>query len=117
MDDAPTRDRLQYFQGLFAECGYMLECIRESQFGHPTRTQNLQILYQQSFGEDTKSASVVCSIIQSTRERKLTIQELLVAGASPQNIAYALFYGLVVTNLDRPLSPQTQLKCRRDYGQ
>lgn len=117
MKDTSTRNKLRYFQNLFSECGYVLECIPESQFGHPIRTHNLQILYQQSFGETVESAASVCRLIRSSPNGKLTIQELLASGARSPSIAFVLFYGQAKTDLDHPLGLQTQLICRKDHGQ
>ncbi|NWL78029.1 hypothetical protein DM872_14330 [Pseudomonas taiwanensis] len=114
LSDAPTRDRLSYFKTLFAQCGYPLECIGDSQFWHPVRTPNLHFLYHKSFGSDRKSASHVSSLLYGSPHGKLTVQELLDNHAPPQDIAFAVFYGLVVADLQRPFGIQTQLQCRGD---
>ncbi|MCY1358500.1 hypothetical protein D9M69_450360 [compost metagenome] len=114
LNDALTYERLCFFRSLFAECGYALECVRESQFRHPIKTLNLQILYQQSMGATRQTASVVNTLINATPQKKLSVQELIADQASRPDIAYAVFYRLVLANLFRPFSLNTQLRCRKE---
>ena len=116
LKDPLTRDRLIYFHTLFAQCGYPLECIGDSQFWHPVRTPNLHWLYHKSFGADRRSASHVSSLIYDSPRRRLTVQELLDNHALPQDIAFAVFYGLVVADLQLPFNIRTQLQCRDDHA-
>jgi hypothetical protein len=112
LSDTLTRERLNLYKTLIAQCGYALECIGNSQFGHPIRTRNLHLLYHKSFGADRRSASIILSLIQNSPRQKLNVQELLNNQASPQDIAYAVFYGLASTDLQRPFSLHSQLQCR-----
>lgn len=114
LNASSIRERLRFFQNLFAECGYTLESIRETQFRHPIKTLNLQILYQQSMSASHQSASIVNALISAAPQRKLSVKDLLANQTPHQDIAYAVFYQLVQADLYRPFNPHTQLRCRKE---
>ncbi|WP_155945747.1 hypothetical protein [Metapseudomonas resinovorans] len=116
LTDPPTRDRLLNLQALFALCGYPLEIICESRFWHPIRTQNLYFLYQQSFGADKLSASLVPSLLRESPRRTMTVQELLDRQVTAAGIAYAVFFGLALADLHRPFGSRTQILFRGNHG-
>lgn len=114
--DTSTRARLNYLKDLLAQCGYPLECIYEHQIRHPIRNHNLRVLYHQSLGSDLKKALHLRTLIQESPQQELTVHTLLEAGERPQDLAYAVFHGLVLANLNRPFSACTQLHCRGGHG-
>lgn len=114
LNDSLTYERLSFFKSLFAECGYALECVLESQFRHPIKTLNLQILYQQSMGASRQSASIVNALINSAPQQKLSVEELIATHVPRHDIAYAVFYRLVLADLYRPFSKHTQLRRWRE---
>lgn len=61
-NDLLTLDRLDGWRELLNECGYELERVFENQFFHPIKTDNLHLLYQQSFGSNFRSASTIRSL-------------------------------------------------------
>jgi hypothetical protein len=103
-------EKLELFSSIFRECGYSLEIVLDSAFRHIHRTHNLRTLYHQSFTvTDTESARFEATL-GNLCTRKLSIANLLASGLEPRMIAYGLFYEILLTNLDRPLTTNTAVR-------
>lgn len=108
-----THERLRFYQEQIALCGSFLECVLASQFQHPIRTQNLRQLYHQSFGVEKCKSTELLNYTNNKSNCKLKVQDLLIAGFTPSDIAYAVFYSHFIADLKKPFSLETVLDFRR----
>ena len=110
--DPLIHQRILFYQEQIALCGHTLECVLESQFRHPIRTQNLRQLYHQSFGLETSTLQTLLDHVKSDKRCEIQVQDLLNEHFSPSNIAYAVFYRYILADLKKPFSLKTVLACR-----
>jgi len=103
-------EKLALFSSIFRECGYSLEVVLDSAFRHIHRTHNLRTLYHQSFTVTDIELARFKTTLRNLRMRKPSIANLLASGIEPRMIAYGLFYGILLTNLDRTLTANTVVR-------
>ncbi|MFV3305943.1 hypothetical protein ACNFBT_11735 [Pseudomonas sp. NY15181] len=113
--DTPTFDRLILLQETFATLGHSLEIIKESQFRHPIKTSNLQLLYQKSYRENGEASKLIIDFLHKSSSRNLVVGDLLDAGFTAPCIAHSVFYSKILCDLFSPFTLNSHLGVK-NYG-
>ncbi|AOE85937.1 hypothetical protein [Pseudomonas sp. TCU-HL1] len=97
------REKIEQFQSMLAEHGYLLEVIVESRFRQPAIIKNLSHLYHSSFGYSDSGITQVVSRIAESPQQKISSRQLLAMPDPPSapDIAAAIFFKRIHTNLKR----------------
>lgn len=95
-------ERYRKIRELFSIRDITFEAIAASTFNNKIRINNLQYFYFYSFDGSHKSSKVVSEIVSSRPHHRATIEQLLILGATPGDIAYAIFHNDVSIDLTKP---------------
>lgn len=99
--------KLELFSCIFRECGYSLQIALDLEIRQGFRTENLRSLYHQSFSVTESESDRFRTELNKSSLQEFPISSLLAADTEPKMIAYGLFYELLITDLNRPLTIDT----------
>lgn len=105
-----SAEKLQLFSSIFRECGYSLEIVLDSPIRQFHKTHNLRTLYHQAYAVTDSEIERFKKNISKYCHREISISLLLAGGFEPIIIAYGLFYKVLLTNLNRPLTVNTVVR-------
>lgn len=103
-NDRATMVRITRYVELLAEQGCDLEYLSAEHFYCRVKTHNLQHLYHHAYLSDGVIDQTIKLLLTENSPQRFSIQNLIHSGFEYKDIAHALFYGVISTDLLRPLT-------------
>lgn len=105
--DKAISARIAIYSEILASQGCYLEYISMSHFYMKTRINNLQLLYHRAFWSEGRASGSIKNMIGERTAGKTTLLSLIESRFKIEDIAHAIFYQQIFTNLNRPLTINT----------
>ncbi|WP_164666807.1 hypothetical protein [Pseudomonas viridiflava] len=109
--DEITDPRRQYRQSLTKQCfghaGFIFECIRPEHYQAAVSTETLRCLYHQAFGASAAQVPNIRRRLGEATDGRMMIRSLLARGIPLKDIAFALFFQHIHTDLRKPVDLNT----------
>ncbi|CAG8867739.1 hypothetical protein [Pseudomonas fluorescens] len=101
--DPRQQDRLSLIRACFGRAGLIFEQVSPDQYQSVARTETLCGLYHHAQGASSTQASRIRQVLRDELNGRATIRHLVASGIRVNDIAFALFFQHIHTDLHKPI--------------
>ncbi|VVN72932.1 hypothetical protein PS718_00538 [Pseudomonas fluorescens] len=110
--DPRRRNRLSLARQCFGNAGLLLEQLNPDLYQTNACTQTLRSLYHHAFGGTVVQVPQIRQLLSEDRSDSATIRYLTERGIRKSDIAFAIFYQHIYTDLHKPVDLNTRVEVR-----